>query len=152
MTSRAKRLTFILAIVAVVAVIAGIAMGPELLAAPKEKAPDGGSFTIKTSETWICATSDGTFEATGALEGSGTARGGLCWYNYNLTLRDESGWMSMVYTPGKHGTFTVVHADGAYAGLVGATGSYRDKVTNDRNESGDPFGTISRTLQGSVPE
>ena len=153
MTSRAKRATLILAVAALTAVIAGSVMLPEpASAAKKPKDPDGGSFTIKTSEKWWCATSSGTFEANGAIKSSGTVSGSLCFYDYSLALRDAGGKMSIDYTPGKRGTFVVTWADGAYAGLVGATGSYRAKSTSDWDGSGDPFGTISRTLQGSVPE
>ena len=152
MTGRAKRLTLMIGVAALVAVVVGAVMGPGLLAAPNKKAPDGESFTIKTDETWSCATSSGTFQATGAIESSGTVWGSLCWQDYGLALRDSSGVMSIDFTPGKRGTFTIVYADGEYAGLVGATGSYRDKVTGDTDGSGDPFGTISRTLVGSVPE
>ncbi len=151
MTGTAKRLTLVVGVAALAAVVVASVIGPGLSAAPREKPSDGGSFTIRTDETWTCATSSGTFRVSGAIESSGSLWGSLCWYDYGLALRDGSGKMSIDIAPGKHGTFEVVYADGAYESLIGATGSYHDRLTTDFDASGDPFGTISRTLRGSVP-
>ncbi len=151
MRSGAKRLTLMLGVAVLVAVIAGTAIGRELLAAPR-KGPATG-FVIRTTEEHHCDASWGTWKANGAISSSGSLWGSMCpWSLRTLRLWDDRGSMSIKTYPAKPGSFEVLNADGAYEGLIGATGSYRYNLNTTFDEAGEPFGTISRTLKGSLPE
>ena len=151
MTSRAKRLTLIVGVAALIAAVVGSVMAPDTVAAPKGKPTT--DFVIKTTEDHHCDASWGTWKANGAISSSGPLWGSMCpWSVRTLRLWDDHGSMSIKTHPGKPGTFELLDADGAYEGLIGATGSYRYNLTTNFDEAGEPSGTISRTLKGSVPE
>jgi len=155
MTDRAKRLTLTLGVATAVAVIAGSVMVPDTVAAPKKEKPGGGKpskgkplqpgpFVIEVSEEGVCCGYLGTFEATGAIQDTGSAGESWCDPRNEVSLSGDLGNMEMVITDDGD-TFQIVYADGRYASLLGVTGSH---YTPDH----EPTSWVYRRFEGSVPE
>ena len=142
-------------IVAAVVLVAAVAAttAPDAVGAPKSAT----DFTIKTSlhGSWGFS---GKFQAHGAISDSGDA------YDYEgeLDLRGKHGsmliWIFITHREGNmgYGTFWIIEADGAYAGLVDVVGTYTEKLTTHKPKWGypeeHPKWRLSQTLEGSLPE
>ena len=151
MTSRAKRLTFMIGVVVLVAVIAGSVMAPNTAAAPKQTP----RFTITTEEVEVDDHTWGTFVASGAIEGTGTAGQAFGIGMVLVCLSSDAGGISLEVFGGRGRnsvgrTFEVVGASGAYAHIQGATELYSADITYPNGPDG-PF-VIYRTFKGSVPK
>ncbi len=149
-----RRVVFVVTAVLLIATAATIT-ATTAVGAPKS----GTDFTIKThldgNFYWGFS---GDFRAGGAVAGSGGA-----YYDFSvLEISGDYGTMviEIVITQddGKkaHGTFWIVAADGAYADLVGATGTYAENLMNYRDvwtyPEEQPEWHLSQTLKGSLPE
>jgi hypothetical protein len=146
MASRAKRLMLMVGMMALVAVIAGAVMLPDTGAA--SKGSKAGLFVITTAEQYVCCGTAGSFEATGAITGTGQAYESWCDDGDYVYLRGALGDMDIeiiTKNPNKQ-TFEVVSADGDYAQLLGATGSYTGP--GERT----PKAGIGRIFEGAVPK
>jgi hypothetical protein len=141
MTSRAKRLTFIVTVAALAAVIVGGILAPEPAAAAKKDKPTN-EFTIKAGLFWYA----GDFTATGAIADSGLAWGG----GTALSLDGALGTINIDLHD--DGTFTIAGGTVAYEGLKGA-GTYTVKskwIVDKKKPMDDPIWLHDYTLNGTT--
>lgn len=117
------------------------------LVAPRTAAAANRHFVITTDEEILEDRTLGTFVASGAIEGTGTATQSFGIGMILVSLRSDDGWIN--FEPAKWwrrqkgpGKFEVTYASGVYAPLLGITVSYSEEV-------GPSY--IHREFHGSVP-
>lgn len=141
MSGSTKRLTSIIGVAALAAVIAASVMTQNAAAASTKR------FVITTEEEILEGGTSGTFVASGAIEGSGTAGQPFGIGMVVVNLRSDAGWINLEPSKGtgRWATikkFEVTYASGDYADLLGVTVSYREEVGPSH---------IYRTFRGSIP-
>jgi hypothetical protein len=124
MASRAKRL--MVEVVAVVAVSAGAILAAEPAAAAK-KVTDPNAFVITATVKQGTWSMTGSWRATGAIEGSGSA---IVYYPYRLDLYGEGGSLLISLDDPAWWDFTTSGGTGAYAGVTGS-GTFAHDVSRN---------------------
>lgn len=135
------------------------------------KGPQKTDYTIKTNQDVGCWGDFGRFPASGALKDGGHADTSWVMYpDYDLVLNGRHGSMMILLEGGTRyvvdvtpngGTsiyedvsFLIADATGDYVPLIGSGGTAGaiEDITDGYDNNGDcQFGTISWTLQGTLP-
>jgi len=167
MTSRAKRLTFILGVAALVAVTAGLVIAPNAAVAAKKPA-DPNAYVITASlDQMLYGNWGGSFKAQGAIDDRGSA--GINGMDSKLLLLyGEHGNMKVRLTVPTYWEYRIEEATGDYEGLVGLGGTYTLSVNskktgkppkwedNAARGTAEPatstYTTLTYTLEGSVAQ